>query len=158
MKRFVSVIVVLAVLVSSISVGGCKPGPDKEIDTPASVDESPATTQTDDAVVQDSIWDYIPLSFRKTDLTVTDGESRTIDARSGEWANTEWRYFHTPEALPTMRRHFTNAMPSNGWEQLEWVNQGDTSLSYWTINSGANEAVAWMVPEEPGTFIAVSAR
>jgi hypothetical protein len=168
MNRLVLVLVVLALLGSCIIGAGCQPSPEKEADTAVSEngtttttqteDEAPVTTQTDDDTTQGSVWDFIPLSFRKTDLTEAGGEDRPNPVKISDWANTEWRYYHTPEALPTMRQYFTREMARNGWDSVESDEQVESSLNYWTRDSGANEAVVWMVPDEPGTFIAVSAK
>jgi hypothetical protein len=95
----------------------------------------------------------MPLSFGKTEV---ERGNPSIPEQRGEWSTTEWRYFHTPEALPTMRNYFKKEMAKNAWIQEEWIDDGDTSLSYWTSNSGADGAMVWMIPAEPGTFIALA--
>jgi hypothetical protein len=141
------------VIVSCAGTFACTTkGPEKEPAPP----ESPSTSsQPQQEISSDngSIWDKIPLSFRKNEL---ESGNQSVPAQPGEWSNTEWRYFHTPEALPVMRQHFRNAMPQNGWDQEEWVDEGDSSLSLWVSNSGADRAMVWMVPDEPGTFVAVA--
>jgi hypothetical protein len=130
-------------------------GPEKEpapAESPSTVSQSPQSqggTPSDSG----SIWDNMPLSFRKS--AVGTG-SQSIPAQPSEWSNTEWRYYQSPDALPTLRNYFRSEMPRNGWDQEEWVDDGDSSLSLWTSNSGADRAMVWMEPEGQGTFIALA--
>jgi hypothetical protein len=151
----------LAVLLflGCISAAACKGPENPESDAPSTHGQSPTPQatipQTDDAADQGSIWDaapLIPLSFRKTEV---EREPPSIQAHPAGWTTTEWRHFLTPEALPTMRRYFTNEMPNSGWGQPEWIDEVETSLSYWTSDSGADGATVWMVPEGRDALVAV---
>ena len=135
---------------------GCqdKPSPASPTPTPSPAPAlAPTPTETDEVSTQGSIWDNMPLSVIQPEV---DRGNQSIPEQRGEWSKTEWRYFHTPEALPTMRNYFKREMPKNAWVQEEWIDDGDTSLSYWTSNSGVDGAMVWIVPKEPGTFIALA--
>jgi len=155
MRELALIIVIFLILAGCVSITSCPSESEEVSDTPASESESesPAATQTEETSTGGSLCEDLPLGFRKTEVA---RGSWSIPELSEDWGQTEWCYYHTPEALPTMRRHFTNEMPDNGWEQVDWIDAGDTSLSYWTSKSGADGAMIWMIPDEPGTFIAIA--
>ena len=145
----------LLIVCCTVSVACTTGDSQKEPEPSAAPSEGDQSPQSPAGIVEDSgsIWDNMPLAFRKTEVA---RGSYSVPAQRGEWAVTEWRYYHTPEALPTMRQYFQREMPNNGWDEAESDNEVEMSLSYWTGNSGEDGAMVWMVPDEPGTFIALA--
>jgi hypothetical protein len=153
MKRLAVLPFITIIILLSIAAIGCQQKnesipvpPPKSVPTANQISTS-TPTEKNEVVSQDSIWDNMPLSFRKTEA---EPGNESIPEQIGEW-----RYYHTPEALPTMRNYFASEMPNNGWDEGTWSDEVEMSLSYWTSNDGADGAMIWMIPDEPGTFIAI---
>jgi len=143
-----------------------QPAGDKPTSTPPSAPETPeqqeTTTPNEPADVEDtelSICDEfeqsynMPLSFRKS---VDERGNWPIPEPENAISEPEWCYLHTPEALPSINRYFDNEKLGNEWFQEELIYDAVTSLSYWTRESNPNGAMVWMIPDEPGTFIAIA--
>ena len=122
------------------------------------------TDENSEMVSHDSTCDMftssynIPLSIRKSEVEAdTIGQYSVPAPRHAQSASTiEWCYSHTPEALPTMRQYFDREMVANGWSIVERFDEVESSESYWERSDREELAMVWLIPDEPGTFIAIA--
>ena len=173
MKRLMVLSILIIVILLSFNSIGCQqktesdtapsptttptpvPTPTPTTPTPSS-EPTPAPTETGSTCDQKLLSYNIPLSFRKSGELITRAPYEPPNIEDASSEPQLWCFYHTPEALPTMRNYFKREMPKNGWGDGEWFDEVESSLSYWTSNDGADGAVVWMIPEEPGTFLALA--
>jgi len=165
MKRLMVLSIFIIVILLSFNSIGCQqktesdtaPSPTPPTPTPTS-EPTPAPTVTGSTCDQKLLSYNIPLSFRKSGELIAQApyEPPNIEDTSSE--PQLWCFYHTPEALPTMRNYFNNQGLGNGWSKVkgEGFDEVEESLSYWTRDANPDGAMVWMKPKEPGTFIAIA--
>jgi hypothetical protein len=120
--------------------------------------------ESSEMVTQESTCDMftssynIPLSIRKSEKKQNEiGQYSVPTPQHAQDVSTiEWCYSHTPEALPTMRQYFEREMNANGWSVVERFDEVESSESYWERSDKGVGAMVWLIPDEPGTFIAIA--
>jgi len=154
LKKVVSLVLVVAVMLSSVGLVACgggegvTPPPPSEGETAPPPSEEEAPPPSGGAVT----WNDVPIYSGAKQVTKG---SWTIPPEEGEWSKVEWRYYETGDSVSTVVAFYKSQMPGKGWQELVWMEMEEVSWGYYGKNDEQDGAMVWTGSDEGKTFIAI---
>lgn len=160
MKKVVSLVLVVAVMLSSVGLVACgggegvtPPPPSGEAAPPAEEAAPPPSEEEPTPPPAEGLsWNDMPVYSGAKQVTKG---TWTIPPAEGEWSKVEWRYYETGDSVSTVVAFYKSQMPGKGWQEMAWMEMEGVSWGYYSKNDEQDEAMVWTGSDDGKTFIAL---
>ena len=153
MKKVVSLVLVVAIMLSSVGLvacgggGGATPPPPSEGEAAPPSEEEPTPTPAEGLS-----WNDMPVYSGAKQVTKG---SWTVPPAEGEWSKVEWRYYETGDSVSEVVAFYKSQMPGKGWQEMAWMEMPEVSWGYYGKNDEQDGAMVWTGSDDGKTFIAL---
>jgi hypothetical protein len=157
MKRLFTIIIVLALCLSSLgfmACGGNDKSPSSTID--ASSSQTGNTTQPaaqNQSSVGSLSWDDMPLYSGAKQMQK--GSWAIPASENEEYSKFEWRYYEVNASSEEVAAFYKDKMTSIGWTEAGWMEVQGTSWGMYNKNNENDAAMVWISTQDNNTVIAM---
>jgi len=134
-KKSISIMLVVLVILGGIGLIGCRGGatsPGEEIN-----------------------WDDMPVFAGASQVNKGNW---ALPPEDKDWLRVEWRYYKLDETFTSVAEvtmFYRNEMPKNGWQENAWVELKNTNWGAFSKNDDRDDAIIWISSEDGYTVFAL---
>ena len=155
MKKVVSLVLVVAIMLSSVGLVACGGGEEGVTPPPPAEGETappPSEEKPTPPPAEGLSWNDMPVYSGAKQVTKG---TWTIPPAEGEWSKVEWRYYEAGDSVSTVVAFYKSQMPGKGWQEMAWMEMEGVSWGYYSKNDEQDEAMVWTGSDDGKTFIAL---
>lgn len=158
MKKVVSVVLLVVMVLACVSVAACRPvvvvQPPAEEPAPATPEPSPSQPSNGGVTPPSSsggfTWNDVPAYPGAAQVAKG---SWTEPPEEGEMSKVEWRHYQTGDGQDNVVSFYKSAMPGKGWQEMASMEMGELSWLMYTKNNEADLAWVYVGEGDGGTLI-----
>ncbi len=159
MRKLISLILVLSLVLTCVTLVGCNGGDgDEEIPgfptAGSSPDDRPSPADTADTpdTSGDFTWDDVPAypgADREEEFSMSMGGG----GEYGDFERIEWRYYSSDDGVDEIADFYEDEMPDKGWTEVMVMTIAEMTWSYWEKDNGNTGAYVGASEDDGETML-----
>ena len=151
MKKLLSLLLVLSLILAGISLCACGNGDEAgETQTPAT--SEPTGTPEKELSAGGLNWNDMPVY---SGTKQAQKGSWSVPPTEGDYSKVEWRYYESGDDVDTIANFYKTQMPARDWEEVAWMDVQDMKWGMYYKNNENDAAMVWVASEEGNSIIAM---
>ncbi len=157
MKRLISIILALGMVLGCVGFFACGSGNVETTPPPSNGETIPPSDgdTTPPPTTGGVIWNDIPVYPGANQIQEM---AWTMPLEEEEWSKAEWHYYETRASVSEVTAFYKSQMPGKGWEEMGWmdwsgIEMEDMQWGYYSKNNEQDVAWVWIGLEEGKTAI-----
>jgi hypothetical protein len=155
MKRLISIMLVLAMVMGSVGFVACTCAQSETTPPPSNGGTVPPSNgdTTPPPTTGGVTWNDMPVYPGANQV---EEMSWTMPLEEEEeWSKVEWRYYETRASVSEVAAFYKSQMPGKGWQDQGWMDMVEIQWGYYTKNHEQDVAMIWLSSEEGKTVFSL---
>jgi hypothetical protein len=148
LKRIISLIAVATFLFSCLFPVACDNQEEKKLADNGVA--TPAKESSESLTESGFTWNDVPVY--QGAKQVHRGDLAETMPQQADYSRVEWRYYETGSDQEDVALFYHSNMPGNGWEQIIWMDAGDTTIGTYVKNDEKDAAMVTIGVDNSKTY------